>query len=78
MAYYSRKVTDMSKNTRIRAGLYRVTTARGEFTVERRQAPGNGYGSGWYWYVDSVEETLWIDPFFTKAEALEFINGYGA
>ncbi|AEK10200.1 hypothetical protein FDI14_gp115 [Mycobacterium phage SirDuracell] len=46
--------------------------------MERRQAPGNGYGSDWYWYVDSVEETLWIDPFFTKAEALEFINGYGA
>jgi hypothetical protein len=63
------------KVTKIRAGLYGVDAGNGKvFLVENRQAPGNGYGHGWLWYITEAEGDRWYDPTHTKAEALEVIT----
>lgn len=63
------------KVTRIRTGLYGVDAGNGNvFLIENRQAPGNGYGHGWWWYITPADGELWIDPVRTKREALEVIS----
>jgi hypothetical protein len=58
---------------RVRAGLYRVTTASDIYLVENRPAPAE-FGGQWLWYVTSETRNLWIDPVWTKAEAIKLIG----
>lgn len=64
------------KVTKVRNGLYGVDAGNGNvYLVENRQAPGNGYGHGWWWYITPANDSeVWIDPTFTKREALQVIS----
>ena len=69
------------KVTKIRAGLYGVDAGNGNvYTVENMQAPGDGYGREWLWYITPAAGAfgIWFDPQHTKREALDVIATYHA
>lgn len=59
------------KSTKIRAGLYRVTTDNGIYTIEQRNLNGE-----WIWRLSDDGKYIdnWIDDFATKKDALAFIS----
>jgi hypothetical protein len=57
------------KVKRLRAGLYQVTTDRGEvWTIEEREVAA-GYGGGWAWFATEDGGEGVLDPVATLREA---------
>lgn len=65
------------KSTRIRAGLYRVTTDTGRvFMVDQVRTDTPGYGVEYNWWITAADDgpEPWIDPQPTKRDALDAIS----